>query len=108
MAIPALLAVERHIRRYTPAPDGRIFRYHARAEVPPAPSLHRRDDDRGGSTSEKIKAQLGHANISVMMDIYGSLFPSLAQETAAKLERCSKRLGWTLRIVQSLIQKAET
>jgi hypothetical protein len=33
-----------------------------------------------------IQAQLRHANISVTLDIYGHLFPSLVDEIAAKLE----------------------
>jgi integrase len=112
VAIPAFLAVElqRHIRDYAPAPDGRIFttggggyvchtvllkRLQAAARaagVLPAPRFHLLRHSAAammiaqGAHPKVIQAQLGHANISVTLDVYGHLFPSLAHETAAKLD----------------------
>jgi integrase len=112
VAIPEFLATElkRHMDRFSPMSDGRIFstdvgglvchvvllkRLHSaarRAGIVPAPRFHDLRHSAAaimieqGAHPKLIQAQLGHANISITLDIYGHLFPSLAEEMAAKLD----------------------
>ncbi len=39
-----------------------------------------------GAHPKVIQAQLGHANIGITLDTYGHLFPSLPEETAARMD----------------------
>jgi integrase len=111
VALPAFLVAELiwHIGRFPPAPDGRIFSTYegglvchvvllkrlkaaARSAGIPAPRFHTLRHSAAalmialGAHPKVIQAQLGHANISVTLDIYGHLFPSLAEETAARID----------------------
>lgn len=42
---------------------------------------------REGAHPKMVQAYLGHANISITLDIYGHLFPSVADELADRLDR---------------------
>lgn len=112
VAIPEFLATElkRHMDRFHSTSDGRIFstevgglvchvvllkRLHSaarRAGIVPAPRFHDLRHSAAaimigqGAHPKLIQAQLGHANISITLDVYGHLFPSLAEEMAAKMD----------------------
>jgi integrase len=112
VAVPDSLIMElrRHMEVFPPTPDGRIFstyggglvshtvllkRLHAAARVigiTPYPRFHVLRHSAAalmialGAHPKVIQTQLGHANISVTLDIYGHLFPTLAEETAARMD----------------------
>ena len=108
--LPAFLVGElkQYLQEYPPV-DGRIFsteaggyvshtvllkRLHSACRAAGQPLIRFHDLRhtcaalliRQGAHPKMIQAYLGHANISITLDLYGHLFPSLAEELADRLD----------------------
>jgi len=97
-----------HMSRFQPAEDGRIFTTRNGGLVSHTVLLKRLDSAckaagakkmrfhdlrhscaalaiKAGAHPKTVQSFLGHSNISITMDVYGHLFPSVTQELAVKL-----------------------
>ena len=79
-ALSALVAMTRGALWQCPADFDRLNPFHALRHTYAALLIAQ------GAHAKAVQAALGHSSIGVTFDVYGHLFPNLAEEQAVKLE----------------------